>query len=301
MNSILTPDEISALMKQNQPSNSREEELTLFFKPFFSLLEEQFVRLLGLNAKMESCYVQKLSDGLKELVYEHGYVTPIQLSLGEVLVVISKKNGEVLSNLMGVSTEEALTLVIEECGIVIGEFLSGKLKQLVTATTYQSTLMNQEQITSLPVGLPSYVISFNLSFENADLELKVLLTNEISKNILTRASGDFVSDQVGVIPVQPFQFSEIKQVSQDGGSNQMELVNDVTVEVSAELGNTTMTLGRLMLLEVGDTVALNKLAGDLADVYVNGQNIAKAEVTVLDDNFGLRVVELVPPKKQFNS
>ena len=62
-----------------------------------------------------------------------------------------------------------------------------------------------------------------------------------------------------------------------------------------------MTLGQLMKLKEGDTVTLDKIAGDLADVYLNGQNIARAEVTVLDDNFGLRIVDIVPPEQRLDS
>jgi flagellar motor switch protein FliN/FliY len=76
------------------------------------------------------------------------------------------------------------------------------------------------------------------------------------------------------------------------GNNAIEIVNDVTIQITAELGSTQMRLEDIMKLKIGDVISLEKAAGDPADVYVSDLNIAKAEITVVDDHLGLRILAM---------
>jgi flagellar motor switch protein FliN/FliY len=73
----------------------------------------------------------------------------------------------------------------------------------------------------------------------------------------------------------------------------LDLLNDVELDVKIELGRTLMHLEDVLKLRSGSVVALDKLAGDPVDVYVNGRLIARGEVLVLNDNFCVRVAELI--------
>ena len=73
----------------------------------------------------------------------------------------------------------------------------------------------------------------------------------------------------------------------------MDLVCDVELDLKIELGRTHMYLEDVLRLRKGSVVPLDKLAGDPVDVYVNGRLIARGEVLVLNDNFCVRVGELV--------
>ncbi|NLM26080.1 MAG: flagellar motor switch protein FliN [Firmicutes bacterium] len=310
---ILTPDELNALMGGQFDSASTTQTLESYFEPMLSLLESKFTRLFGLNVSVSNFYVQKI-DSLEDVVgAEHDcYATPIQLPFGETLVLSSVANGDILANFLGVEIEKAVTLFVEEYALILADFFSDKLERLISASTYDSTLMSKEQVLSLPVGFPSYLVSFDLSFKDNDLEIRLLVPNDTCRHILKDANQDTVkitgaskSQMKAFGFVQPFQFMEIKQevvATKTGESvDSSGLISDVTVELRAELGSATMTLGQLMKLKEGDTVTLDKIAGDLADVYLNGQNIARAEVTVLDDNFGLRIVDIVPPEQRLDS
>ncbi|SDY81509.1 flagellar motor switch protein FliN/FliY [Micromonospora pattaloongensis] len=75
----------------------------------------------------------------------------------------------------------------------------------------------------------------------------------------------------------------------------LELLHDVEMEVSAELGRTRMSVRELLSLTPGAIIELDRGAGTPADLLVNGRLIARGEVVVIDENFGLRITELVAP------
>jgi len=73
---------------------------------------------------------------------------------------------------------------------------------------------------------------------------------------------------------------------------ELERLNDVTVEVSVEIGRTRMTLGEALALGPGSVIGLHRLAGEPVDLLVNGRVIARGEVVVLDEEFGLRITDV---------
>ena len=70
-------------------------------------------------------------------------------------------------------------------------------------------------------------------------------------------------------------------------------LHDVPVELAVEVGRTKMTIREALSLGPGSIVTLNRLAGEPVDLLVNGKPIARGEVVVIDEEFGLRVTEVV--------
>jgi flagellar motor switch protein FliN/FliY len=75
----------------------------------------------------------------------------------------------------------------------------------------------------------------------------------------------------------------------------LDMLHDVEMEVSAELGRTRMAVRELLSLTPGAIVELDRAAGSPADLLVNGRLIARGEVVVVDENFGIRITEIVAP------
>jgi flagellar motor switch protein FliN/FliY len=73
----------------------------------------------------------------------------------------------------------------------------------------------------------------------------------------------------------------------------LQPLHDVPVELAVEIGRTRMTIGETLALGPGSIVSLNRLAGEPVDLLVNGRPIARGEVVVVDEEFGLRVTEIV--------
>jgi flagellar motor switch protein FliN len=77
------------------------------------------------------------------------------------------------------------------------------------------------------------------------------------------------------------------------GTPELERLYDVPVELAVEIGRTQMTIRETLALGPGSIVTLNRLAGEPVDLLVNGKPIARGEVVVIDEEFGLRVTEVV--------
>jgi flagellar motor switch protein FliN/FliY len=93
--------------------------------------------------------------------------------------------------------------------------------------------------------------------------------------------------------VQQFKFSDFSGAAANSEAATLELMRDVELDLTIELGRTHMQLEDVLKLRQGAVVPLDKLAGDPADIYVNGRLIARGEVLVLNDNFCVRVAELI--------
>lgn len=82
-----------------------------------------------------------------------------------------------------------------------------------------------------------------------------------------------------------------------GGEVDLSRLADIPMELSVEIGRTHMTVGETLDLRVGSVVTLERLAGETADLLVNGSAIARGEVVVIDEQYGLRITEILdgPP------
>ncbi len=76
-------------------------------------------------------------------------------------------------------------------------------------------------------------------------------------------------------------------------SGDLSLLRDVPVQVAVEIGRTQMTIGEALELGPGSIVTLDRVAGEPADLLVNGRTIARGEVVVIDEEFGLRITEVL--------
>lgn len=93
--------------------------------------------------------------------------------------------------------------------------------------------------------------------------------------------------------LQPFEFKDLTKSPPSGEKATLELLKDVDLNLRIELGRTQMYLEDVLKLKRGSVVTLDKLAGDPVDVFVNGRIVARGEVLVLNENFCVRVTELL--------
>jgi len=103
------------------------------------------------------------------------------------------------------------------------------------------------------------------------------------------------------VMAQPVQFQELSGTPVAPAQvppEKLELLFDVPLRITVELGRTKMTLKQVMELSVGSLIELDKLTGEPVDILVNGKLIARGEVVVIDENFGVRITEIVSPKER---
>ena len=98
-----------------------------------------------------------------------------------------------------------------------------------------------------------------------------------------------------VINAQPSRMKELSaesQLNQEQKDN-LDLILSVSLEVAVEIGRTRRKIQDILSFSKGSLVVLDKLAGDQVDLLVNGQCVAKGDVVVIDDNFGIRITEIL--------
>ena len=105
------------------------------------------------------------------------------------------------------------------------------------------------------------------------------------------------------VTVQPVQFASFEDLDQvQGPQNQnLNILLDVKLQLSVELGKTDLPIKKVLELTKGSIVTLNKAAGEPVELYANGKLIAYGEVVVIEDNFGLRITHIKDPVKRLNT
>ena len=97
------------------------------------------------------------------------------------------------------------------------------------------------------------------------------------------------------VPIQPAQFQNFAPSQNLDGiaPENIDLIMDVPLEVTVELGRTSKSIKEILDFSPGTIIELDKLAGEPVDVLVNGKFVAKGEVVVIEENFGIRVTEII--------
>lgn len=99
------------------------------------------------------------------------------------------------------------------------------------------------------------------------------------------------------IPGMGDTFSHANDDRSADSNGNINLLMDVYLRVTVELGRTKMQLRQVLELQQGSVVELDRLAGDPVDVYVNERLFARGEVIVVDDKFGVRITEIISAHK----
>jgi len=102
------------------------------------------------------------------------------------------------------------------------------------------------------------------------------------------------------VKVQPVDFPSFDDNFSSGEKENIGLIRDVPLEVTVELGRTTKKISEILEFSPGTVVELDRLVGEPLDILVNGQFIAKGEVVVIDENYGIRVTDIINPTKRIN-
>ncbi|MTV47806.1 flagellar motor switch phosphatase FliY [Heliobacillus mobilis] len=101
--------------------------------------------------------------------------------------------------------------------------------------------------------------------------------------------------QTPPVPVNPVQFAPLQPQRVGKDMTNLNLIMDVPLQVTVELGKSKKTIRDILDLGPGSVIELDKLAGEPVDILVNGKLVAKGEVVVIDENFGVRITDIVSP------
>jgi flagellar motor switch protein FliN/FliY len=115
-----------------------------------------------------------------------------------------------------------------------------------------------------------------------------------SKGAADAAGGAAAPEPV----VTPATFANLAQAATTGAGNDLNMILDIPVQLTVELGRTRIPIKHILQLAQGSVVELEALAGEPMDVLVNGYLIAQGEVVVVNDKFGIRLTDIVTPSER---
>jgi len=118
-------------------------------------------------------------------------------------------------------------------------------------------------------------------------------------NVQSGVSTANTQSRAGGASVQQFE-NEFSGSTRPTGGN-IGLLLDVPLKLTVELGRTTKLVKEILALAPGSVVELDKLAGEPVDILVNEKLIAKGEVVVIDENFGVRITEIINPEERLHA
>lgn len=164
---------------------------------------------------------------------------------------------------------------------------------LAPAVTAACLAIGEVSVTSTAVMDPTNAAQHVLSLDDA---AAVTLIDEGEVRALVAigtappASATRVAGSRGAVPAQGHAHTE---PSAAPPAHRLDLLRGVQMQATVELGRTQMTINDLLALRSGAVIELDRAAGSPADLYVNGRLIARGEVVVVDENYGLRILQVV--------
>lgn len=104
----------------------------------------------------------------------------------------------------------------------------------------------------------------------------------------------------GTVTVQPVQFASFEGIQQTQGeiNKNLEILMDIKLQMTVELGRTELPIKKVLELTRGSIIELEKIAGEPVELYANGKLVAHGEVVVIEDNFGLRITSITDPEER---
>ncbi|MPM03699.1 hypothetical protein SDC9_49966 [bioreactor metagenome] len=307
------------------------EDLLASYKcPFLAISVEFVEGLYGKNLLLLKNYdaaliTDLLMGGDGTIDKDNFVLTDIHLSaVSEVMNQMMGSAATAMSNMMGdginISPPQVAKMAVDEC---VDKFLDGatpvikisfdmEIEGLLKSKLLQimSIDMAKELISSLmhsgegeeeikPAPGPARVFNgpdaaSHESCAGIPQPRKIAAASALNKNPDVKS----VNKNQGVKSVKPVQyqaFDEPEKASphQDVNIKNFDLINDIPLQVTVELGKTKKNLSDILNLGIGSIIVLDKQAGELVDVIVNGKRIAKGEVVVIDENYGVRITELL--------
>ena len=284
--------------------------------------------LLGKSVTLSPSTAAALSaPDLADKFFGSVAVVPVTVSgqaSGKALIVFNESSAALMADLLiggdGSSPPEALNdLHLSAVGEVGSQAAAALFEGLGTGLGKQLSAsagdLAPAQASDLPgmaagLGRDLVALEFSLDVEGGLPSPFVLVLGESVAAALAGAGGAAAAPQAAAAnaPVSGFggtmnapvvqaaQLSQLTGSLPAGAGNNLELLMDVPLQVTVELGRTQKMVKEVLALGPGSVLELDKLAGEPVDILVNEKPIAKGEVVVIDENFGIRVTEILAPK-----
>lgn len=212
----------------------------------------------------------------------------------------------------GISADEEIVNVCFR--MTIGDLVDSNIVQILpiaTAKKIVSIMMGTEEETGEVVSeekikkepIPNHK---EIAIENEDRDVAKASKNDDDNNNDNYSIQEQRAQSTNVVYEEPINvkqasFKQLEEVKGAGMPKNIDLILDVPLELSVELGRTKKNIRDILELTKGSLIELNKLAEEPVDIYINGKRIAYGEVVVVDENFGVKITEIASGEDRVKS
>lgn len=283
---------------------------------------------LGKNVRISNAYVEVKTLNAIRADFNRQYV---QVSMdftgalrGRNTILFGMNEAGIIASLMmGDDTGTPPPELSEAHQSTLQEFVSQMLSSCATqfadrkggmvgTTAPNISISTNSSELQLPTSNEVVKITYNINVENLiNSKFYHLMDINIASELVRAApmggmgmqahftpQPQMTAPQMGAVGVSPVKFPPLGEgVPTNLGPN-INLLLDVRLTLTVELGRTTMLVKDILGLGEGSIIELDKLAGEPVDLLVNGKLIARGEVVVIDENFGVRVTDIVSPAER---
>lgn len=232
--------------------------------------------------------------------------------------------GEAMNQMMGSAATSLSTMLKKDISIspprltkinLATDSLEGYFDELkdivnISFTMEVGDFLKSEIMQLMPIPFAKALVEqlFALSTSDGSVtDMDIIKPNKVSE----QTQSDHTSEQKTVVrmneqeparsmrdintkvTVNPVEFHAFKEEPMPIQSSSLDLILDVPLEVTVELGRTNKTIKEILEISPGTIVELDKMAGEPVDILVNGKLVSKGEVVVIDENFGVRITEII--------
>jgi len=322
---MLEPEELKLLAKsvttfENTKVNLEDDEKSFFVKLFedcLSKTEKALGKIVPNSSEISNVTVEIINGGLlsETLNLESYFVEDIMLGQEFSSIIMEKVAAKKLSVLVTEEMDDSDELSEKEIATVnevfdqmLGAFTKALMHNLKYETKFEiqsgkeSTILEKENMLQLSFSLIvgnalDTTVYYLISYEAVNSMIKNILA--ASKDIKENKSEQIQDElEETVATVQPIRFEEFTDGSLAIEKENIDLLMDLQLQVSVELGKVKKPIKEILQFTQGTIVELDRLAGENVDVLVSGKVIAKGEVVVVDQNFGVRITQIVIPEKR---
>lgn len=246
-------------------------------------------------------------------------LSAISEAMNQMVGSASTSLSEMFSIVIDIEPPRAFLIRLDEDNIDLDIFKDDKPIVKISFRMIIGDLIDSEIMQLLPVDFAKNIVNKLLGNENktnfTDINSRKEEINDKTK-VKTDVDNVFVSqnntenssdnmnktdikqqNQVNVSKVEFQSFDESDKIEYN---ESIDLIQEIPVEVTVELGRTTKKISEILEFGPGTVIELDKLVGEPLEIFANGKFIAKGEVVVIDDNFGVRITDVINPSKRIN-
>lgn len=307
------------------------DSLSEFLNSTMEMVVPSLSGYLGKKIKITNAYVEIKSQADIRKDFLKKYVQ-LQVNFtggfsGSNLIVFNYSDAEIISSLMmGDDSGKPPAELTDAHQSTIQEFISqmlssmangfsNKLGKSIGITAPNLSVVNRVKDLQLPPGNAVLKVTYNIKIENLINSkffqiIELSLGSDIAKSVMAESGGSASSPQFQAagpyeespagsgVGISSVRYPPLGDSVPYGSGTNISLLLDVPMTLTVELGRTRQLVKDILGLGEGSIIELDKLAGEPVDLLVNGKLIAKGEVVVIDENFGVRITDIVSPSER---